>query len=64
MEAMVAPVDTTGLVGGLGEQYSEVKRGSFILRRKEKIFSRQNDWFPLPMEYLFANSPFFFFGFV
>lgn len=50
MEAMVAPVDTTGLVGGLGEQYSEVKRGSFILRRKEKVFSRQNDWFPLPME--------------
>lgn len=50
MEEMVAPVGTTGLVGGLGEQYSEVKKGSFILRRKEKVFSRQNNWFPLQME--------------
>lgn len=35
--------------GGLGEQYSEVAEGSFILRRKEKVFSRQNNWFPLQM---------------
>ena len=49
MEEMVASEDTTGLVGGLGEQYSEVKKGSFILRRKEKVFSRQNNWFPLQM---------------
>lgn len=49
MEEMVASVDTTELVGGLGEQYSEVKKGFFILRRKEKVFSRQNNWFPLQM---------------
>lgn len=49
MEEMVAPVGTTGLVGGLGEQYSEAKKGLFILRRKEKVFSRQNNWF-LQME--------------
>lgn len=50
MEEMAAPVDITGLTQGLEERYSEIKEGSFILRRKEMVFSRQNNWFPLQME--------------
>lgn len=65
MEETVASVDTTGLVGGLGEQYSEVKKGSlFSEERKRYLADKIIGFLYRWSNYLQIHLLFFFFGFV